>query len=189
MTSNQPYTTAAGQARETTDRLAGAWREGMKKLADQATMIPTKPPVDLNQSMEQYFQFVQRTVDLNRDLATSWAEMVNTLTGATREQAGSFSRIVKDQAHTLAGMAAQQAEKTQQVAQEKVEQAEQAEPEKARRTRQADRERVNQDRAKAREAYEGLTKAELSDQLGERGLPRTGNVEDLIDRLVEANDN
>ena len=189
MTSKEPSTTAAGQARETTEKVADAWKEGMQKLADQATMIPTMPPVDLNQSVEQYFQFVQRTVDLNRDLATSWAELVNTLTGATREQAESFSRIVKDQADTLAGVAAQQAEKTQQVAQEWAGQAEQAEQERARRARQAEGERVNQDRAKAREAYDGLTKAELSDQLADRGLPRTGNVEDLIDRLVEANDN
>ncbi len=109
MTSKEPITTAAGQARETTEKAAGAWKEGMKKL-DQATMIPAMPPVDLNQSVEQYFQFVQRTVDLYRDLATRWAELVNTLTGATREQAESFSRIVKDQADTLANLAAQQAE-------------------------------------------------------------------------------
>ncbi len=48
----------------------------MKKPTDQATMIPAVPPVDLNQSVEQYFQFVQRTVDLNRDLAIGWAELV-----------------------------------------------------------------------------------------------------------------
>jgi hypothetical protein len=183
MTSNQPSTITAGQARETTERLADAWTEGMKKLADQATMIPTMPPVDLNQSLEQYFQFVQRIVDLNRDLATSWAALVNTLTGATREQTESFSRIVKDQVDTLASMASQQAEQTQQVAHERAEQAQHAEQERA---RQAEGERVDQDRAKAREAYEDLTKAELSDQLAERGLPRTGNVDDLIDRLVEA---
>ena len=35
----------------------------------------------------------------------------------------------------------------------------------------------------------GLTKADLSDQLAERGLPKTGNVDDLIDRLVEADNN
>ncbi len=185
MTSKEPITTAAGQARETTEKAAGAWKEGMKKL-DQATMIPAMPPVDLNQSVEQYFQFVQRTVDLNRDLATRWAELVNTLTGATREQAESFSRIVKDQADTLANLAAQQAEKTEQVTQEQAEQAERAQKEQARQARQAERERVKQDRAKAREAYEGLTKAELGDQLTERGLPKTGNVDDLIDRLVEA---
>jgi len=186
MTSKEPITTAAGRARETTEKAAGAWKEGMRKLTDQATMIPTVPPVDLNQSVEQYFQFVQRTVALNRDLAIGWAELVNTLTGATREQAESFSRIVKDQADTLANLAARQAEKTEQVTQEQAEQVERAQKEHARQARQAEHERVNQDHAKAREAYEGLTKAELGDQLVERGLPKTGNVDDLIDRLVEA---
>ena len=34
--------------------------------------------------------------------------------------------------------------------------------------------------------YEGLAKAELSDQLAKRELPKTGNVDALIERLVEA---
>ena len=185
MTAKNPISTAAGQARETTERATGARTEGRKKLTDQATKIAVSP-VDLNQSVEQYFQFVQRTVDLNRDLATRWAELVNTLTGAMREQAESFRRIVEDQADTLANLAARQAEKTEQVTQEQAEQAERAQKEQARQARQAERERVKQDRAKTRQAYEGLTKAELGDQLTERGLPKTGNVDDLIDRLVEA---
>jgi hypothetical protein len=32
----------------------------------------------------------------------------------------------------------------------------------------------------------GLTKAELSDQLDQRHLPKTGNVDELVERLVEA---
>jgi SAP domain len=36
------------------------------------------------------------------------------------------------------------------------------------------------------ECYEGLTKAELRDQLAERDLPKTGNVAELAERLVEA---
>jgi hypothetical protein len=39
---------------------------------------------------------------------------------------------------------------------------------------------------KARERYEGKTKAELSDLLDRRNLPKTGNVDELVDRLVEA---
>jgi hypothetical protein len=31
-----------------------------------------------------------------------------------------------------------------------------------------------------------MTKAELSDELSKRGLPKTGNMSTLIDRLVEA---
>jgi hypothetical protein len=39
---------------------------------------------------------------------------------------------------------------------------------------------------KARARYEGMTKAELSDLLAERNLPKTGNVDELVERLAEA---
>ena len=52
--------------------------------------------------------------------------------------------------------------------------------------RQAEREQARRAHNRARERYEGLTKAELSDQLARRELPKTGNVDDLIERLVEA---
>jgi hypothetical protein len=41
-------------------------------------------------------------------------------------------------------------------------------------------------RDQARERYEGQTKAELSDQLAERDLPKTGTVDELTERLIEA---
>ena len=56
----------------------------------------------------------------------------------------------------------------------------------ARQARQAEREQARQAHKRARERYEGLTKAELSDQLAKRELPKTGNVDELIERLVEA---
>jgi hypothetical protein len=62
------------------------------------------------------------------------------------------------------------------------EQAEKAEQERAREARKAERQQARQ----ARERYEGQTKAELSDQLAARDLPKTGNVDELIERLVEA---
>ncbi|MEP6560667.1 MAG: SAP domain-containing protein [Nakamurella sp.] len=45
---------------------------------------------------------------------------------------------------------------------------------------------VKQAKEQAREPYEDLTKAELADQLAESGLPKTGNVDELIERLVSA---
>jgi hypothetical protein len=65
-------------------------------------------------------------------------------------------------------------------------QAGQAEKELAREARQAEREQARHARDKARERYEGLTKAELSDRLDQRNLPKTGNVDELVERLVEA---
>jgi hypothetical protein len=70
----------------------------------------------------------------------------------------------------------------------KAEQAvrEQAEQERARQARKAEREQARQAHDQARERYEGLTKAELSDQLAERNLPKTGTVDELTERLIEA---
>ena len=51
---------------------------------------------------------------------------------------------------------------------------------------QAAREQARHAHDKARERYEGLTKAELGDRLDQRNLPKTGNVDELVERLVEA---
>ena len=82
--------------------------------------------------------------------------------------------------------AQEQAEKLEQARREQVKEAEEAEKAKAREAKRVEREEARKALQQAREAYEGLTKAELSDQLAERGLPKTGNVEDLIERLVNA---
>jgi uncharacterized protein (DUF3084 family) len=89
-----------------------------------------------------------------------------------REKAESAGEIVRDKAES--------AERTAR------EQAEQAEKEQAREARFAERQQARQAHDKARERYEGLTKAELSDQLSKRQLPKSGNVDELIERLVEA---
>ena len=52
----------------------------------------------------------------------------------------------------------------------------------ARQARQAGREHARQ----ARQRYQGLPKAELSELLAKRDLPKTGNIDELIERLVEA---
>jgi hypothetical protein len=76
-----------------------------------------------------------------------------------------------------------QAERAEQAARE---QAEQAERELARQARRAEREQARQAHERARQRYEGLPKAELSDLLAKRELPKTGNIDELIERLVEA---
>jgi len=58
-------------------------------------------------------------------------------------------------------------------------------PERARAARKAEREQARQAHDRARVRYEGLTKAQLSDQLAGRNLPKTGTVEELTERLIE----
>ncbi len=153
------YRAVASQSASTVEKIADFWTQGSQKLTDY--MPAGLPQVDLVPIVERYFEFVQRTVDISRDLTIKWAESAGMLSGAVREQAESVGGLVREQ-------------------------AEQAEKELAREARKAEREQGRHDHDKARERYEGLTKAELSDQLGQRDLPKTGNVDELVERLVEA---
>ena len=169
----QRYSAAASQSASTAEKIADFWTQGSQRLSDY--MLPGLPQVDLVPVVERYFEFVQRTVDISRDLTIKWAEAAGTLSGAVREQAESVGGLVRGQAESARDFMHEQAG-----------QAQQAEKELAREARQAEREQARHARDKARERYEGLTKAELSDRLDQRNLPKTGNVDELVERLVEA---
>jgi len=203
------YRAAAGRARNAGGKTAGFWTRGARTVTD---LVPGRPRVDLVPAVERYFALVQRTVDINRRLTVKWAQTVGALSGVVREKAEPAGDLVREKAEAADNVMREQAEKAQQVALEQAEKAEQAEnglaraarerAEKAeqakqsareraekglaRQGRQAEREQARRAHKKARERYEGLTKAQLSDQLAKRELPKTGNVDALIERLVEA---
>jgi hypothetical protein len=149
------YSAAASKSAGTVEKIADFWTQGSKQLTDR--MLPGLPQVDLVPMVERYFEFVQRTVDISRDLTLKWAQAAGSLSGTVREQAESVGK-----------------------------KAEQAGQDVAREARRVEREQAKRAHDKARERYEGLTKAELSDQLDKRQLPKTGNVDELVERLVEA---
>ena len=169
----QRYSAAASQSASTAEKITDFWAQGSQRLTDR--MLPGLPQVDLVRVVERYFEFVQRTVDISRDLTIKWAESAGMLSDAVREQAESVGGLVREQAESARDFVHEQAGR-----------AEQAEQELAREARKAEREQARHDHDKARERYEGLTKAELSDQLDQRDLPKTGNVDELVERLVEA---
>jgi len=191
------YRAAAGHTRNAAEKTAGFWTRGARAVTD---LVPGPPRVNLVPAVERYFDLVQRTVDINRHLAVKCAEAVGTLSGRVREKTESAGDLVRDKAQVAGNAVREQAEKAEQAALEQAEkaeratrqqaeQAEQAEKELARRARQAQREQARRAHKRARERYEGRTKAELSDQLAKRELPKTGNVDELIERLVEADSN
>ena len=189
MTSTESITAAADQARTATERSVEVWKRGAKTITDQADLVAKAPTIDLTEPLTRYFEYVQRTVDLTRDLAVTWAELVTSLSGVVRERAEAVNHIVVDQAEKVAELANEQAEKGEQTARELADKAEQAQREQARKARAAEREQARQAHQKAREPYEGLSKAGLSDLLAERDLPKTGTVEELIERLASAETN
>jgi uncharacterized protein HemX len=188
------YSAAASQARSAVEKTADFWTQSTRTLTD---LLPGLPQVDLIPAVERYFEFVQRTVDINRHLAVKWAAAAGTLSGVVREQAESAGDVVREKAESAGDVvrekaeqveqaARKQAEQAEQAARKQAEKAEQAEKELAREARKAEREQARQAHDKARKRYEGLAKAELSDLLAKRDLPKSGNVDELIERLVEA---
>jgi flagellar biosynthesis GTPase FlhF len=199
---SRQYSAAASQARNAVDKTADVWTEGARTVTGRLFGLPQ---VDLVPAVERYFDLVQRTVDINRRLAVRWAEAAATLSGAVREKAESAGDIVREKAEAASDIAREQAENADQAEKELARQARQAEREQAERAeraareqaaqakqaeqelaRQAERDHARQAHARARQRYEGLTKAELSDLLAKRDLPKTGNIDELIERLAEA---
>jgi hypothetical protein len=180
----QRYSAAASQSAGTIEKIADFWAQGSQKLTDR--MLPGLPQVNLVPAVERYFDFLQRTVDVSRDLTLRWAEAAGALSGTAREQAESVRGLVREQAESARELVHEQADKAEKAARAQAEKVEQAEKELAREARKAEREQARHAHDKARERYEGLTKAELSDLLDQRHLPKTGTVDELVERLVEA---
>ena len=167
------YSTVASQASDATEKAADFWTQGVGKVADRFPAL--LPQIDLVPAIERYFDFVQRAVTMNRSIAVEWALAVSALSGAARERAASASEAVRERAESFERAASEQAEK-----------AEKAQEELAREARRIERQNAREAHEKARARYQGMTKAELSDLLARRDLPKTGNVDELVERLVEA---
>ena len=165
------YSDAASQAHHTADKTADVWTQGGRGMTD---LIPRPPQIDLIPAVERYVDFVQLTVDINRYLAVKWVQATGRLTGVARDQAESAAGVVREMPASVGHVVHEQATNTGQAVREQAEKAEQAE-----------REHARQAHDDARECYEGLTKAELGDRLAARDLPKTGNVDELIERLIE----
>jgi hypothetical protein len=177
------YNDAASQARSAADKTADVWTQGARSMTG---LIPRLPQIDLIPAVERYFDLVQRMVDVNRSVTVKLVQAAGTLTGVARDQAEAAADVVREMPASVGHVVHEQAAKAEQAVREQAEKAEQAEQERAREARKAEREQARQARDQARQRYEGLTKAELSDRLAARDLPKTGNVDELTERLIEA---
>jgi F0F1-type ATP synthase membrane subunit b/b' len=189
MTSATDFAATTRNAQTAFTTTLDSWKDGLTSVADQFRAIPsvgTLPQVDVTEAVERQFAFIQQIVDLNHQYARQLAEVANTLTGATRSQIESVGSVVRDQIASASDVARTGADKVEDAAREQADKAEQAEREQAREAAKAERQEQKQAADKARERYENLTKAELSEQAAKRDLPKTGTVDELVARLVEA---
>jgi len=210
------YSAAANQARNAVEKTADLWTEGARTVTGrlpglpQVDLVPAvdryfdlvQRTVDINRRLAIRWaeaagtlsgvvrekagsagDAVREKAEAAGEIARGQAEQAEL---AAREQAARAEQAEKELARRARQAEREQAVKAGQAAREQATKADQAEKTLARQTRQAEREHGRRAHERARARYEGLPKAELSDLLAQRDLPKTGNIDELIERLVEA---
>ena len=131
---------------------------------------------------------LQRVVIANVELATKWTELVAAFSGAPAVRPGNVGDVVQDGTDAVvdAVHGSTEAVADTSVAAEPIVATETNETEQRDRAHAAERAEAKHAHELAREPYLSLTKAELSALLAERGLPKTGTINTLIERLVSA---
>jgi hypothetical protein len=107
-------------------------------------------------------------VDLNRDYVLESVSRITDVSDVVRRPMASLAPLLQAHLEAVAELVSDGAEVVEDVLGQQAQALEQAKQESARRP------------------YQGLSKAELGSIVERRNLPKSGTVEELIDRLVEA---
>ena len=171
------------------------WKNGLNTLTAPFQAVPTTPQFpqfDAAEALERQVQSMQQVIDVNVRYARQLAEAANTVAAAVRQhieglnsamlsQVQSVSEVTQGTVEALEESVRGTADQAEQAEREEREQAEQAEREKRQQAQKAEREK----RQQVREHYRGLNKNELSEEAAKRNLPKTGTVDELVERLVQ----
>jgi hypothetical protein len=187
VTLDDQYTDSTRRAETAAAKVTDAWAQNIK-TAGERFRTPTLPylPTDQTAFVEQWFDFADRLTKVNREYVLHLTSVVNELGGAVRQHMEGLGEAVRDQVESVSLTAQNQLEKVADAEREQAELAEKAEREQAREARAAERQKARQERQAAQERYQDMNKSELSDELARRELPKTGTVDELVARLVDA---
>jgi hypothetical protein len=176
MTIQTAYTDSAAKAQDVASGATDLWARGIQKLF---SVTPPAGRLDPTGPIDWYFDTAAKVLEQQRDYVKTLAGTMSLVQGAAREQAVSMASILRDQAASASNVMRTRADDAEQLADDE---AREAELQARREARQAKREA----RAAAAEKFADMTKAELQDELAARELPKTGNVDELRDRLIDA---
>jgi hypothetical protein len=184
MTLQDQYVNGARSARTALTDAATSWAGSIK---DAAAQVPA-PFAMLNATalITQSVTFARQLQQANLEYAVNLLRALSVAGEAAGQYRDSVGSVLRNQVNALSDSVHEQVNKTDQIVQEQAERAEQAERDEVRQARAAERREARQAHQTARERYEGKTKTELADELSTRDLPKTGNVDELIDRLADA---
>ena len=164
----QRYAEVASGARSAVEKSAELWKQGAVRLSEQAGVVSKFPLPDLDEAFDRYFTYLQRGIEVNRQLTKQWTDAVGALSDAAQSQLTSVGAAVRGHADAIGDWITGEADTVERAARAQAESISGAK------------------REQARQRYQHLSKAELTDLLGQRDLPKNGTVDELVDRLVDA---
>ena len=145
----------ASTVRQSQDAFAGVVEQVTNNVqAFTKTAAPVQN-IDPNAAIDQIFDFWAKTLEAQRDALKQLAGASISAGERVRQQAEQVGSALRGQSESVKDAVREQAESA---------------------------ERAERDEVVAR--YEDLTKAELQDELASRDLPKSGNVEELRERLI-----
>jgi len=185
----------AANTRRTQSVLTNAldgWKNGLNSWTAPFQVLPATPQFDVAEVLERQVKVLQQFIDVNVEYARQLAEAGNTVSGAIRQHIDGLSSVAFNQIRTVSETLQGTVETFEESVRETAEQVEQAQREQAEKAEQEEREKRQQaqkvereKRQQVREHYRDLTKNELSEEAAKRNLPKTGTVDELVDRLVQ----
>ena len=184
MTFQDQYANGARTVGKAWTDAATSWTGSIKDAAGQA-----RPPfalVNATALITQSATLARQLQQANLEYAVNLLRAVSAAGDAAGQYLDSVGSVLRNQVNAVSDSVHEQVNKTEQIVQDQAERAEQAERDEVRQARAAERREARQAHQTARERYEGKTKTELADELSTRDLPKTGNLDELIDRLVDA---
>jgi len=184
MTLQDQYVNGARSARTALTDAATSWTGSIK---DAAAQVPAPfAMVNATALITQSVTLARQLQQANLEYAVNLLRAVSVAGDAAGQYLDSLGSLLRSQVNAMSDSVHEQVNKTEQIVQEQAERAEQAERDEVRQARAAERREARQAQQTARQRYEGKTKTELADELSTRDLPKTGNLDELIDRLVDA---
>ena len=105
--------TTADHVGSVTEQSIPSGRQNKKTPTNQIDRLPR---IDAVESVERYFRFVHRVLEVNRRLALTWTGPVGVPSGVTRERAESRGQFLQEHRPAVAECPTSRADTAQQVA-------------------------------------------------------------------------
>ena len=195
MTVTDNYAANTRRAESVLTNALDGWKNGLNSWTAPFQFLPATPQFpqfDVAEVLEQQVKVLQQFIDVNVEYARQLAEAGNTVSGAVRQHIDGLSTVLFNQIQTVSETVQGTVETFEESVRDTAEQAEQTQREEAKQAEQEEREKRQQaqkvereKRQQVREHYRAMTKNELSEEAAKRNLPKTGTVDDLVDRLVK----